>query len=116
MTLSVAAEVLRTSLICLSPFMPYLSEELYQRLPVQEKEESVTIASFPDTSRVTIHPLIVRGQTVSLSNIDTLSYFKDCSSITFDVASKLHSSRFLFTLPVHHSSRLYNGYDMLFIA
>ncbi|XP_061183849.1 valine--tRNA ligase-like [Saccostrea echinata] len=36
----------------LSPFMPYLSEELYQRLPIVDKAVSVCVAKYPDPADV----------------------------------------------------------------
>lgn len=41
----------------LSPFMPYLTEELFQRLPVKSQNwpESICIASFPAPDDVRIH-------------------------------------------------------------
>lgn len=41
-----------TFLRALSPFMPYLSEELYQRMPVKDKAVSVCVAHYPDTTQV----------------------------------------------------------------
>lgn len=41
-----------TFLRALSPFMPYLSEELYQRMPVKDKAVSVCVARYPDTTKV----------------------------------------------------------------
>lgn len=54
-SLSVAVHMLSVGLRCLSPFMPYLSEELYQRLPLEDKAESICIAPFPSTQQVSIH-------------------------------------------------------------
>ena len=51
-TLSVAVEVLSIALRCTSPFMPYLSEELYQRLPCADKSPSICIAPYPSSSMV----------------------------------------------------------------
>lgn len=50
-TVNVAAEVLSVTFRCLSPFMPYLSEELYQRLPHTgaDKAHSVCVAPFPSS-------------------------------------------------------------------
>lgn len=37
----------------LSPFMPYLTEELYQRLPIEKKEAmSITVSKYPKTSNL----------------------------------------------------------------
>ncbi|XP_078325870.1 valine--tRNA ligase-like isoform X2 [Crassostrea virginica] len=42
----------------LSPFMPYLSEELYQRLPITQKAVSVVVATYPEpTEFVCRYPL-----------------------------------------------------------
>lgn len=53
-TVNVAAEVLSVTFRCLSPFMPYLSEELYQRLPHTgaDKAPSVCVAPFPSSHEV----------------------------------------------------------------
>eukprot|EP00105_Crassostrea_gigas_P020597 XP_011439421.1 PREDICTED: valine--tRNA ligase [Crassostrea gigas] len=40
-----------TFLRALSPFMPYLSEELYQRLLVKDKAVSICVARYPDTTQ-----------------------------------------------------------------
>jgi len=40
---------LDTGLRLLSPLMPYLSEELYQRLPIHNKAPSVCVAPFPSS-------------------------------------------------------------------
>jgi len=45
----VLLQVLKTSLILLSPFMPYVTEEIYQKLPLKNKKESITIETWPKT-------------------------------------------------------------------
>ena len=49
-------QVLEAALRLLSPFAPYLSEELWQRLPkhliLENVEESVTISRYPDHETV----------------------------------------------------------------
>lgn len=51
-TLSVSAQVLSVMLRSLAPFMPFLAEELYQRLPGLFKAESVVMAPFPTIEEV----------------------------------------------------------------
>jgi len=41
-----------TGLRLLSPFMPFITEELYQRLPGQSRAPSIVIASYPQPSNV----------------------------------------------------------------
>ncbi|KAF6038038.1 VARS2 [Bugula neritina] len=72
--LSVAVKVMDMSLKCLSPFMPYLSEELYQRLPLPNKAPSICVASFPSTHEWSIF----RNHTM---NDDFEKMFKLSSSI-----------------------------------
>jgi len=50
--LSVAVAVMDTALRLTSPFLPFLSEELYQRLPIPDKSESVIIAPYPTEEEV----------------------------------------------------------------
>lgn len=52
--LSISVEILSITLRCLAPFMPYLAEELYQRLPSLSKSESVVISPFPLPEQVII--------------------------------------------------------------
>ena len=40
-------EILVTSLKLLHPFMPYITEEIYQKLPINNKEKSIMISSWP---------------------------------------------------------------------
>ncbi|XP_067935237.1 valine--tRNA ligase-like [Watersipora subatra] len=47
-SLTVAVAVMDAALRCLSPLMPFLSEELYQRLPILHKSSSISIAPFPE--------------------------------------------------------------------
>nr|CAD7453144.1 unnamed protein product [Timema tahoe] len=49
LTCGTLVRCLETTLLCLSPFMPYITEELYQRLPLQNKTDSITVASYPCT-------------------------------------------------------------------
>lgn len=42
----------------LSPFMPYLSEELYQRLPITQKAISVVVATYPEPTEVKLYTLL----------------------------------------------------------
>jgi valyl-tRNA synthetase len=47
-TLGVLVGVLERFLRLLHPFMPFLTEELWQALPVQRKAQSVMVAAYPD--------------------------------------------------------------------
>jgi valyl-tRNA synthetase len=47
-TLEVLVGVLERFLRLLHPFMPFLTEELWQALPVQRKTQSVMVAAYPD--------------------------------------------------------------------
>nr|CAD7611168.1 unnamed protein product [Timema genevievae] len=49
LTCGTLVHCLETTLLCLSPFMPYITEELYQRLPLRSKTDSITVASYPCT-------------------------------------------------------------------
>ncbi|CAG2058113.1 unnamed protein product, partial [Timema podura] len=49
LTCGTLVRCLETTLLCLSPFMPYITEELYQRLPLRSKTDSITVASYPCT-------------------------------------------------------------------
>lgn len=53
-TLSVARHMMNTGLLCLAPFMPFLSEELYQRLPhpAGVLPTSICVAQFPCSKTV----------------------------------------------------------------
>lgn len=42
-------QVLDGALRLLSPFMPYITEELYQRLPVSNPAPSICVAPYPET-------------------------------------------------------------------
>uniref|UniRef100_T1J7T2 Probable RNA-binding protein 18 n=1 Tax=Strigamia maritima TaxID=126957 RepID=T1J7T2_STRMM len=42
---------LHSSLLAMSPFMPFLTEELYQRLPIMDKAISVTVARYPEMKK-----------------------------------------------------------------
>jgi len=39
-----------------APFMPFISEEIYQRLPLRSKEDSVHLERYPDVEREFINP------------------------------------------------------------
>ena len=39
--------VLLNSLKILHPFVPFITEEIYQRLPLKKKEESLMVESWP---------------------------------------------------------------------
>nr|CAD7403625.1 unnamed protein product [Timema cristinae] len=52
LTCGTLVRCLETTLLCLSPFMPYITEELYQRLPLQNKTDSIMVASYPCTHEV----------------------------------------------------------------
>nr|CAD7428807.1 unnamed protein product [Timema monikensis] len=52
LTCGTLVRCLETTLLCLSPFMPYITEELYQRLPLQSKTDSIMVASYPCTHEV----------------------------------------------------------------
>lgn len=43
--------VLDSALRLLSPFMPFITEELYQRLPIYEPAPSICVAPYPETVR-----------------------------------------------------------------
>ncbi|KAI5735502.1 hypothetical protein M8J77_019277 [Diaphorina citri] len=47
--------VLDVGLRLLSPFMPFLSEELYQRLPCPDRAVSITVAPYPEQEVYDIH-------------------------------------------------------------
>jgi len=49
-TKSVLLKVLNNILCMLHPFMPYVTEEIYQKLPIKESE-SITIAKMPQTDK-----------------------------------------------------------------
>ena len=51
----------------LSPFMPYLSEELYQRLPITQKAVSVSVATYPESTEVKFYTLLQCPTTYALS-------------------------------------------------
>jgi len=46
-TLKVLAYVLLTSLKILHPFVPFITEEIYQRLPIKNKKECLMIEDWP---------------------------------------------------------------------
>ena len=50
---------LETGLRMLAPFMPYLCEELYQRLPGRLQTESICIASYPQPAEVIIIVVVI---------------------------------------------------------
>ena len=43
----VLLEVLKASLIMLHPFMPFITEEIYQKLPIKDKKHSIMLESWP---------------------------------------------------------------------
>ena len=43
----VLLEVLKTSLILLHPYMPFVTEEIYQKLPLKNKKRSISIETWP---------------------------------------------------------------------
>lgn len=52
-TCRILLKCFRTGLICLSPYMPFITEELYQRLPfINETSPSVMIHPYPTDSEV----------------------------------------------------------------
>ncbi|XP_062585889.1 valine--tRNA ligase-like [Saccostrea cucullata] len=55
----------------LSPFMPYLSEELYQRLPIVDKAVSVCVAKYPDPADVPYRDRELEGQVERVRAIAT---------------------------------------------
>ncbi|XP_048778510.2 valine--tRNA ligase-like isoform X2 [Ostrea edulis] len=56
-TLQILCLCVDTFLRALSPFMPYLSEELFQRLPIVDKEVSVCVAKYPETDDIPFRDL-----------------------------------------------------------
>jgi valyl-tRNA synthetase len=50
--ITLLTHVLDVSLRLLHPFMPYLSEEIWQRLPIERDTESICIAAWPQSSGV----------------------------------------------------------------
>lgn len=44
---STLLKVLRTSLILLHPFMPFITEEIYQKMPLENKKKSISIENWP---------------------------------------------------------------------
>ena len=55
----ILAMCLDVGLRCMSPFMPYLTEELYQRLPARHDVLSICVAPYPQPDQVS--PLSDRG-------------------------------------------------------
>jgi len=43
----VLLEVLKTSLVLLHPFMPFITEEIYQKMPLKNKKKSISIEAWP---------------------------------------------------------------------
>ncbi|RXG57390.1 Valine--tRNA ligase [Armadillidium vulgare] len=56
LTLNVLYLCLRTGLLLISPFMPFLSEELYQRLPIKESDQapSICVTEYPKSAEFEI--------------------------------------------------------------
>lgn len=60
LTRNILFTCLRTGLLLISPFMPYLSEELFQRLPRGDNKDapSICVASYPEYADVSLFKVL----------------------------------------------------------
>uniref|UniRef100_A0A671SVV4 Valine--tRNA ligase n=1 Tax=Sinocyclocheilus anshuiensis TaxID=1608454 RepID=A0A671SVV4_9TELE len=73
---------LEVGLRLLSPLMPFVTEELFQRLPrrlAQDSTSSICVTPYPETSEVS------RGQRSSVMAVFSTSHFNECNELSVSV-------------------------------
>jgi valyl-tRNA synthetase len=109
--LQVLYEVVDVSLRVLHPFVPFVTEELWQHIPRREGDpESICIVTFPRCSDYAFFKSKIPVSPSPLGNIIfNPLLFQSCSSFTFTAINVIRNLRTTFRVKPSYHARVYIG-------